>query len=78
MVLLGIIFLGVIVFLALSLFSPELREKAVTKSKGVVDTIFNKAPIIADNVIINPLKERASRLRSGAGVGSIRIEAGDV
>ena len=78
MVFLSLLLFGVIAFLAISLVSKELREKTVSKAKGIVDTVFNKAPIIADNVVIDPLKERINRLKSGSGIGSIRVEAGDL
>ena len=74
MVLFALLGLGILGFFVLSIFDRELRDRAVDKLRGVLDNLFKKSPVIADQVIIDPLTEQVRKLTSGRKTGGIQVD----
>ena len=71
MVLIRAIILVFIAFLALSLFSTELRDKILGKARDLTNKLFVSAPPALDKIVVNPLKNQLEKVKAGRETGGI-------
>ena len=71
MVFIQALILVFLIFLGLSLFSTELRDKVVGKAKDLTNKLFVVAPPALDKIVVNPLKNQLEKVQAGRETGGI-------